>query len=59
MITIGSNMSMNDDVVIFRLPLHMKIRIRDYCKLNSIKVSHAMRIFCDEYFKTLMSERTK
>jgi hypothetical protein len=52
-------MSMNDDVVIFRLPLHMKIRIRDYCKLNSIKVSHAMRIFCDEYFKTLTSERTK
>ena len=50
---------MNDDVVIFRLPLHMKIRIREYCKLNGIKVSHAMRFFCLEYFRTLQSERTQ
>ena len=52
-------MKINNDFVSLRLPLHMKIRIRDYCELNGIKVSHAMRFFCDEYFKTLMSERTK
>jgi len=52
-------MRINNDLVSFRLPLHMKIRISDYYELNGIKLSFAMRFFCDEYFQSLQSERTQ